>query len=335
MRIFKKKDGGYLDALKDTRPELYNTINTYRTRIGKLDEGDEKVTKFDKMANQQLAATRNMPAAERDAYFKSIEKEYAKPTDDQFEKVLKQVESDKKFVPTYRYAMDQTSYGPTQGYYRNLSKEIADQQKKIDELKFTETRTRTVPQYEMTTPSPTAGLAGGTAPVTKMVTELPKDARLTQGNYGAQFYQAPMKGANFYQANTNPTYRRVGSKKITEKFERQAKAGDPEYDKAFAELGRLEKRHKYRNLYSNANKPNLTSQNVYSNLGMGSAPQGGGMGSTLYKQMTNNAMQRPPQAVGAFSKFVQPQTQPQQMNEGGEVKGKGKAVRGFKFSGVK
>ena len=50
MRIFKKKDGGYLDALKDTRPELYNTINTYRTRIGKLDEGDEKVTKFDNEA---------------------------------------------------------------------------------------------------------------------------------------------------------------------------------------------------------------------------------------------------------------------------------------------
>ncbi len=335
MRIFKKKDGGYLDALKDTRPELYNTINTYRTRIGKLDEGDEKVTKFDKIANQQLAATRNMPAAEREAYFKSIEKEYAKPTDEQFEKVLKQVESDKRFVPAYRYAIDQTSYGPTKGYYRNLSKEIADQQKKIDELKFTGTKTRTVPEYEMTIPSPTYGLAGGTAPQTKMTTELPKGAKLVQGQYGLQYYQEPMQFTQMGQKNTNPQYRRVGSKQITEKFTRQAKAGDPEYDKAFAELGRLEQRHKYRNLYSNANKPNLTSQNVYSKLGMGSAPQGGGMLSTSYKQMTNNPMQRPPQAVGAFSKFVQPKTQPQQMNEGGEVKGKGKAVRGFKFSGVK
>ena len=331
MRIFKKKDGGYLDALKDTRPELYNTINTYRTRIGKLDEGDEKVTKFDKMANQQLAATRNMPVAERDAYFKSIEKEYAKPTDEQFEKVLKQVESDKRFVPTYRYAIDQTSYGPTTGYYRNLSKEIADQQKKIDELKFTETRTRTVPLYEMTYAKPMIG----PAQPSKMTTELPKGAKLTTGQYGQQFYQQEFQPTQMGQSNPNPRYREVGGKQITEKFTRQAKAGDPEYDKAFAELGRLEQRHKYRNLYSNANKPNLTSQNVYSNLGMGSAPQGGGMGSTLYKQMTNNPMQRPPQAVGAFSKFVQPQTQPQQMNEGGEVKGKGKAVRGFKFSGVK
>ena len=332
MRIFKKKDGGYLDALKDTRPELYNTINTYRTRIGKLDEGDEKVTKFDKMANQQLAATRNMPAAERDAYFKSIEKEYAKPTDDQFEKVLKQVESDKRFVPTYRYAMDQTSYGPTQGYYRNLSKEIADQQKKIDELKFTETKTRTVPTYTYYSGGQgPVGLAGSIPPTAKTTTEIPKGSTYTAGGTGGPF---STHGPG-YISPEGTRYTRSGSKKITEKFERQAKAGDPEYDKAFAELGRLEKRHKYRNLYSNANKPNLTSQNVYSNLGMGSAPQGGGMGSTLYKQMTNNAMQRPPQAVGAFSKFVQPQTQPQQMNEGGEVKGKGKAVRGFKFSGVK
>ena len=252
----------------------------------------------------------------RKDYYASIEKEYAKPTEDQFKALDKSLES-KTYVPTYRYYKPQATtatksadepFGPTTGYYRNLQKEIDEKQKYLDELKFTETRTRTVPQYEMTTTPPGSGLAGGPQPVTKMVTELPKDATLRQGNYGAQFYQAPMKSGSLYQANTNPTYRRVGSKKITEKFERQAKAGDPEYDKAFAELGRLEQRHKYRNLYSNANKPNLTSQNVYSNLGMGSAPQGGGMGSTLYKQMTNNAMQRPPQAVGAFSKFVRPRS---------------------------
>ena len=327
----KMKTGGYLSGL-EKYPDLQKTIQNYRDR---LKNDQDLLQKFDKTATSQLQATKNMPAAERSAYIADIQKQYAKPSDEQFAAIKADLESNKRIKTTYRYPVDTTSYGPSEGYYRNLSKEIADQQKKIDELTFTGTRTRTVPQYEMTITPPGSGLIGGNPPVTKMVTELPKDARLVQGNYGAQFYQAPMKGANLYQANTNPTYRKVGSKKITEKFTRQAKAGDPEYDKAFAELGRLEQRHKYRNLYSNANKPNLTSQNVYSNLGMGSAPQGGGLPSTLYRQMTNNAMQRPPQAVGAFSKFAQPQTQPQQMNKGGEVKGKGKAVRGFKFSGVK
>ena len=328
MRILKKKDGGYLDALKDTRPELYNTINTYRTRISKLEEGDEKVKRFDKMGNQQLAATKNMPAAERDAYFKSIEKEYSKPTDDQFEEVLKQVESEKRFVPTYRYAMDTTSYGPTQGYYRNLSKEIADQQKKIDELKFTETRKRTVPVYNyMEGQSGAPGIAGFNPGVARTTTDLPKGATYVPASGGA--IGGTMEG---YRGPDGRFYRKQGTKQITEKFERQAKAGDPEYDKAFGELGRLEQRHKYRNLYSNANKPNLTSQNVYSNLGMSSAPQSGGFTNKIAQQASTQGF---PQAIGAFSKFVQPQTQPQQMNKGGEIKGKGKAIRGFKFGGIK
>ena len=311
------KEGGYLSQLEKSRPELFKTINQYRTRLAGLEGGEDLQKTFDTRANIQFQATRNMAAPERDAYIADVEKQFAQATDKQFDSLVEDLKSEKRFVPTYRFAADQTSYGPTTGYYRNLQKEIDEKQKYLDELKFTETRTRTVPQYEMTTLPPGYGIAGGGQPTYKMVTELPKDARLTQGAYGAQFYQAPMKGANFYSANTNPTYRRVGSKKITEKFERQAKAGDPEYDKAFGELSRLQTRHKYRNLY--ANQPTRsTGTSIYSKLGMN---------------------QNSPQAASPVTSFTNPYASlagsPMQVKEGGEIKGKGKAVRGFKFGGVK
>ena len=317
MKIHKRSEGGYLSQLEKSRPELFKTINQYRTRLAGLEGGEDLQKTFDTRANIQFQATRNMAAPERDAYIADVEKQFAQATDKQFDSLVEDLKSEKRFVPTYRFAADQTSYGPTTGYYRNLQKEIDEKQKYLDELKFTETRTRTVPQYEMTTLPPGYGIAGGGQPTYKMVTELPKDARLTQGAYGAQFYQAPMKGANFYSANTNPTYRRVGSKKITEKFERQAKAGDPEYDKAFGELSRLQTRHKYRNLY--ANQPTRsTGTSIYSKLGMN---------------------QNSPQAASPVTSFTNPYASlagsPMQVKEGGEIKGKGKAVRGFKFGGVK
>ena len=292
MKIHKRSEGGYLSQLEKSRPELFKTINQYRTRLAGLEGGEDLQKTFDTRANIQFQATRNMAAPERDAYIADVEKQFAQATDKQFDSLVEDLKSEKRFVPTYRFAADQTSYGPTTGYYRN-------------------------PQYEMTTLPPGYGIAGGGQPTYKMVTELPKDARLTQGAYGAQFYQAPMKGANFYSANTNPTYRRVGSKKITEKFERQAKAGDPEYDKAFGELSRLQTRHKYRNLY--ANQPTRsTGTSIYSKLGMN---------------------QNSPQAASPVTSFTNPYASlagsPMQVKEGGEIKGKGKAVRGFKFGGVK
>ena len=246
-----------------------------------------------------------MPALEREAYIKSIEKEYANATDEQFEGLVKDLKSKKKFVPTYRYAADTESYGPTTGYYRNLSDEIAQKQKDIDALKVTESKTRMVPQYEMTYAKPMYG----PAQPSKMTTELPKGAKLTTGQYGQQFYQVPIQQyTSMGQQNTNPRYRQVGSKKVTDTFERQARAGDPEYDKAFAELGRLQTRHKYRNLYGQPTTSGMTGSNVYSSLGM-----------------NNQATSNPYAALAT----------PRKLNKGGEIKGKGKAIRGFKFSGVK
>jgi len=317
MKIHKRSEGGYLSQLEKSRPELFKTINQYRTRLAGLEGGEDLKKTFDTRANIQYQATRNMAAPERDAYIADVEKQFAQATDKQFDSLVKDLKSEKRFVPTYRFAADQTSYGPTTGYYRNLQKEIDEKQKFLDELQFTGTRTKTVPQYEKTTLSPLHGLAGAPPPKHEMVTELPEGATLVQGAFGSQYYQAPMQFTQMGQTNTNPRFRRVGSKQVTEKFTRQAKAGDPEYDKAFGELGRLQTRHKYRNLY--ANEPaRSTGTSIYAKLGMN---------------------QNSPQAASPVTSFTNPYASlagsPMQVKEGGEIKGKGKAVRGFKFGGVK
>jgi hypothetical protein len=303
MRIQKKSQGGYLESLEKSNPNLYKTISDYRTRLGGLEGGSDLTRKFDARGNVQLAATKNMPALEREAYIKSIEKQFASATDDQFEGLVKDLKSEKRFVPTYRYAADTESYGPTTGYYRNLSDEIAQKQKDIDALKVTETKTRMVPQYEMTFNTPIYGQAKPP----QMVTELPKGAVQTKGQYGQEYYQVPSSDP-FLRPATGPRYRQVGSKKVTDSFERQARAGDAEYDKAMSALSRLQTRHKYRNLYGQPTTSGMTGSNVYASLGMN-------------KQASSN-----PYATLAA---------PRRLNKGGEMKGKGKAIRGFKFGGIK
>ena len=113
----------------------------------------------------------------------------------------------------------------------SLEQKIADERDKLSGLTVTETSERMVPQYEMTTPSPTYGLAGGSPPTTKIVSSLPEDTRLTQGQYGQQYYQAPIQSySSMGQQNMNPTYRRVGSKKVIDTNVRDAIAGDDIYD---------------------------------------------------------------------------------------------------------
>ena len=141
MKLYKKAAGGYLSALEESKPELFRTIKNYRDRLS----GGEQET-FDKRANIQYAATMNMPANQRDAYIKSIEKEYSKPTDAQF----KQVKSSlgQRFKPTYTYySVDKTKPPATTGYYRDLSKEIAQAEKDLSGLTLTESKQKTVPVY--------------------------------------------------------------------------------------------------------------------------------------------------------------------------------------------
>ena len=127
---------------------------------------------------------------------------------------------------------------------------IAAEKEALKDLTVTETSTRMVPQYEMTTPSPTYGLAGGTAPTTKIVSGLPEGAKLTQGAYGSQYYQAPMQSQGLYQANTNPTSRQVGSKKVTDTTVRPAVAGDSVYDKQQKLIDALQGQYNIRSKYT-------------------------------------------------------------------------------------
>ena len=112
MRIIRKQAGGYMSALQQTRPDLYKTISSYRGRL----TAPEQQT-FDKRANIQYKASMNMPDQMRQAYYKSIEQQYGKPTDAQFQQVREGLKS-KTFVPTYRY-VDPSTQGParTTGYY--------------------------------------------------------------------------------------------------------------------------------------------------------------------------------------------------------------------------
>ena len=296
MRLAKMQGGGYLSALEQSRPELFKTISNYRSRLS----GQDQKT-FDTRAGQQYKATMNMPTAMRQAYISDIEKQYAKPTDAQFAEVQKGLQS-KTFTPTYQYRkLDTESYGPTTGYYRNLSKEIAQAEKDLSNLTFTEKKTRQVPvytYYEGASGPP--GLAGSRPGVARMTTQIPKGSTYSPAQQSG-FLTTPAG----YTSPSGQRYSRTGSKTVTDTFTRPQRPGDAEYDKQFAALDRLRTRHKYRNMYSNLDesKQQVSSQNVYANLGM------------------NRSFTNP------YAKYS--------MNEGGMAKGQGKAIRGKNFRGVK
>jgi len=153
--------------------------------------------------------------------------------------------------------------GATSGL-EGIQESLDEKQKALDELMTTTTSTRMVPQYEMTTVSPMSGLAGAPPPTYKTVSELPKGATLVQGQYGQQYYQSPMQFTQLGQQNTNPTYRQVGSKKVTTTNERPAEAGDKEYDKQKRIIDALQAEYDRRNKYATTptNTQNLVGQPV-------------------------------------------------------------------------
>ena len=119
---------------------------------------------------------------------------------------------------------------------------IAAEKEALKDLTVTETSTRMVPQYEMTTVPHGYGLAGSSSPTHKMVTSLPKGATLTQGAYGSQYYQTPK--------DTRTTYKQVGSKRITDTNVRPAIAGDSVYDKQQKLIDALQKQYDTRSKFS-------------------------------------------------------------------------------------
>jgi len=265
MRVFKRQQGGYLSALEKTRPELFKTISGYRSR---LSAPEQQI--FDKRANIQYAATQNMPTGQRDAYIKSIEQQFSKPSDEQFSQIQEGLKS-KRFTPTYSYYDPTASTGDkTTGYYRDLSSEIAAAQKELEGLTFTKTEKKTRPQYEVTYPRATSY---GSPRPSEFTTDLPKGAVLTRDTIGREFLQEPIQNrTSMGQKNLNPRYRQVGAQQYTETTTRPARAGDPEYDKKQREIDRLQTRHNYRGMYGSNTSP-LTSANVYQKMGL--AKKGG------------------------------------------------------------
>ena len=265
MRVYKRQQGGYLSALEKTRPELFKTISGYRSRLS----APEQQT-FDKRANIQYAATQNMPTSQRDAYIKSIEQKYAKPSDEQFSEIQEGLKS-KTFTPVFSYYDPSTSTNDkTTGYYRDLTAEIEKAQKELEGLTFTKTEEKTRPQYEVTYPRRSSY---GTQRAPEMTTSLPKGAVKTRGMYGQEYLQQPIQNVTgMGQVNYNPQYRQVGMQKYTETTTRPARAGDPEYDKKQREIKRLQTRHNYRGMYGSNTSP-LTSANVYQQMGL--AKKGG------------------------------------------------------------
>ena len=309
MKLYKKAAGGYLSALEESKPELFKTIKNYRDRLS----GGEQET-FDKRANIQYAATMNMPANQRDAYIKSIEKEYSKPTDAQF----KQVKSSlgQRFKPTYTYySVDKTKPATTTGYYRDLSKEIAQAEKDLSGLTLTESKQKTVPVYTYYEGrSGVQGLPGSRPGVAKSTTKLPEGSKFSPSRGGG-------KGATsaFYTSPSGVRYVQQGTKKITETTTRPQRAGDADYDKKFREIKRLQTRHENRffNQMNQASSPQVNAQNIYASMGFGNTPT-----------------TQPKPFVNPYASFGTPFGT---AKKGGAVKmskGGKAAIRGKRFTGV-
>ena len=309
MKLYKKAAGGYLSALEESKPELFKTIKNYRDRLS----GGEQET-FDKRANIQYAATMNMPANQRDAYIKSIEKEYSKPTDAQF----KQVKSSlgQRFKPTYTYySVDKTKPPATTGYYRDLSKEIAQAEKDLAGLTLTESRQKTVPVYSYYEGrSRDQGLPGSRPGVARTTTKLPEGSKFrpaTGGGIGARSAD--------YISPSGVRYVQQGTKKITETTTRPQRAGDADYDKKFREIKRLQTRHENRffNQMNQASSPQVNAQNIYASMGFGNTPT-----------------TQPKPFVNPYASFGTPFGT---SKKGGAVKmskGGKAAIRGKRFTGV-
>ena len=309
MKLYKKAAGGYLSALEESKPELFKTIKNYRDRLS----GGEQET-FDKRANIQYAATMNMPANQRDAYIKSIEKEYSKPTDAQF----KQVKSSlgQRFKPTYTYySVDKTKPPATTGYYRDLSKEIAQAEKDLAGLTLTESRQKTVPVYSYYAGrSRDQGLPGSRPGVARTTTKLPEGSKFRPATGGV----IGGRGAD-YISPSGVRYVQQGTKKITETTTRPQRAGDADYDKKFREIKRLQTRHENRffNQMNQASSPRVNAQNIYASMGFGNTPT-----------------TQPKPFVNPYASFGTPFGT---AKKGGAVKmskGGKAAIRGKRFTGV-
>jgi len=260
MRFRRMSNGGYLTPLEETQPQLAATIKNYRQR---LTDAERKT--FDKRADIQYKATLNMPKAERSAYIASINKQFATPSDKQFESLRSDLKSE-RFRPTYRFAVAKPSELPKTGFYRDYSDDIKKIQDDIGKLTITESKKKTVPvytYYEGRSSSSAAGLPGYNPGVARSTTKLPEGSTYSPGSQ--QGFVGTPAG---YVSPSGVRYTQQGTKKITETTTRPQRAGDAEYDKQMNTIARLQKRQRAAAFAPNYTAPSLTSANVYQQLGM-------------------------------------------------------------------
>ena len=262
MRFKKMSNGGYLTALEKANPELASTIKNYRQRLT-----DAERPTFDRRANMQLAATQNMPKAERTAYISSIEKQFAKPSDAQFEKIRADLKT-KKFRPQYRFATSEPTAKKT-GFYKDFSPDIKKLQDEMSKLTIDETQQKTRDRFEYVAPTRSYGPGPTIQGQRKIVYELPKNVNPTTINYGQQVYTGPGPSPMSSQTpQEKGYYRPLGQEKYTVTTTRAQKAGDPEFDRRASEIARLQKRQRASAFAPTYTAPTLTSQNIYKQLGM-------------------------------------------------------------------
>ena len=138
--------------------------------------------------------------------------------------------------------------GATSGL-EGIQESLDEKQKALDELEFTQTKTRQVPvygYYEGRTGPP--GLAGSRPGVYRTTTQVPKGSIYSPG--GQQGFQSIPAG---YTSPSGQRYERTGSKNVTETFTRPAKAGDPEYDKKQKLIDALQGQYDTRSKFSSPN----------------------------------------------------------------------------------
>ena len=255
MRFRRMSNGGYLTPLEETQPQLAATIKNYRQRLS-----DAERKTFDKRADIQYKATLNMPKAERSAYIASINKQFATPSDKQFQSLRSDLKSE-RFRPTYRFAVSKPSELPKTGFYRDYSDDIKKIQDDIGKLTITESKKKTVPVYTYYEGrSGVQGLPGSRPGVARSTTKLPEGSKFRPASGGG----IGARSAD-YISPSGVRYVQQGTKKITETTTRPQRAGDAEYDKLAAALSRLQTRHKYRFApqYSQDGGTGLTSENIY------------------------------------------------------------------------
>jgi hypothetical protein len=209
---------------------------------------------FQTLAGEKLKQMSNQPAQPAEVNQELVEQYTSQPSSvgNTVQDVLKKYTEGTGAVPT-------TQSAGLQG----LLDKIAAEKEALGGLTVTETSTRMVPQYEMSYGNPYAGIAGAPSPKpSKIVSELPQGAVLNQGGlYGQTHYQVPYSGPGpaIGSVNTNPRYRQVGSKKVTDTNVREAVAGDSVYDKQQKLIDALQGQYDIRSKYTSPSATGIQS----------------------------------------------------------------------------